>query len=29
MYTEVYRDRKQELIKMVRDVMDQMPNPKA
>ena len=29
MYTEVYKDRKQEFVKMVRDIMDQMPNPKA
>ncbi|AWR99927.1 4-hydroxyphenylacetate 3-hydroxylase family protein [Metallosphaera hakonensis] len=29
MYTEVYKDRKHEFVKMVRDIMDQMPNPKA
>ncbi|AHC52316.1 4-hydroxyphenylacetate 3-hydroxylase [Sulfolobus acidocaldarius SUSAZ] len=29
MYTEVFKDRKREYVKLVRDIMDQMPNPKA
>lgn len=28
-YSEVFKDRKHEFVKLVRDIMDQMPNPKA
>lgn len=28
-YSEVFRDRKHEFLKLVREIMDQMPNPKA
>jgi 4-hydroxyphenylacetate 3-monooxygenase len=28
-YTEVFRDRKQEFVRLVREILDQMPNPKA
>jgi len=28
-YTEVFRDRKHEFVKLVKEILDQMPNPKA
>ncbi|ARM75519.1 4-hydroxyphenylacetate 3-hydroxylase family protein [Acidianus manzaensis] len=28
-YTEVFKDRKHEFVKLVKDILDQMPNPKA
>ncbi|ACP45281.1 4-hydroxyphenylacetate 3-hydroxylase [Sulfolobus islandicus Y.G.57.14] len=28
-YTEVFKDRKHEFVKLVKDIIDQMPNPKA
>lgn len=28
-YTEVFKDRKHEFVKLVKEIMDQMPNPKA
>jgi hypothetical protein len=28
-YTEVFKDRKHEFVKLVKDIVDQMPKPKA